>query len=69
MAFLYLTAQVTIYGIEANVVHAERLWPRSLTTDNPTAADLQQLANLTPRRGTVSEDAEEEEEGGPSKEK
>lgn len=59
MAFLYLTAQVTIYGIEANVVHAERLWPRSLTTDNPTAADLQQLANLTRRQRRV--DAEEEE--------
>jgi YihY family inner membrane protein len=56
LAFLYLTARVTIYGIEANVVRAEGLWPRALTNDNLTAADTQQLANLTRRQRRISEE-------------
>jgi YihY family inner membrane protein len=50
LAFLYLAARVTIYGIEANVVRAERLWPRSLTGRNLTVADRAQLVNLGRRQ-------------------
>jgi hypothetical protein len=60
LAFLYLAARVTIYGIEANVVRAEGLWPRSLTNDNLTAADAKQLANLTRRQRRVDEEEKEE---------
>jgi YihY family inner membrane protein len=60
LAFLYLAARVTIYGIEANVVRAEGLWPRSLTKDNLTAADAKQLANLTRRQRRVEEEEKEE---------
>jgi membrane protein len=31
LAWLYLQAQITLYAVEANVVRARRLWPRSLT--------------------------------------
>ncbi len=31
LAWLYLQAQVTLYAVEATVVRARRLWPRSLT--------------------------------------
>ncbi len=37
--WLYLQAQVLVYAIEINVVHARRLWPRSMTGHNLTAAD------------------------------
>jgi uncharacterized BrkB/YihY/UPF0761 family membrane protein len=30
LAWLYLQAEVTLYAVEANVVQARRLWPRSL---------------------------------------
>ena len=47
LAFLYLAARVTIYGIEANVVRAERLWPRSLTGKNLTVADRASYSEST----------------------
>ncbi|HEY3810863.1 MAG TPA: YihY/virulence factor BrkB family protein [Acidimicrobiales bacterium] len=50
LAFLYLAARVTIYGIELNVVRAEQLWPRSLTGQDLTAADRTQLASLARRQ-------------------
>lgn len=31
LAWLYLQAQITLYAVEATVVRARRLWPRSLT--------------------------------------
>jgi YihY family inner membrane protein len=49
LAFLYLASRVTIYGIEANVVYAHRLWPRSVTQRQLTPADERQLTNLTRR--------------------
>jgi YihY family inner membrane protein len=49
LAFLYLTSRLTIYGIEANVVRAHKLWPRSLTTTNLGEADKEQLARLAER--------------------
>jgi membrane protein len=55
LAFLYLAARLTIYGIEANVVKAEHLWPRSLTDKNLTAADRAQLEGLAKREERVEE--------------
>ncbi|MFF2951733.1 YihY/virulence factor BrkB family protein [Kitasatospora sp. NPDC057965] len=42
--WLYLTAQVTVYAAETDVVLARRLWPRSLLQPPLTAADLDVLA-------------------------
>jgi YihY family inner membrane protein len=53
LAFLYLTARLTIYGIEANVVRAQHLWPRSLTNRDLQKADRQQLVNLAKREEAV----------------
>lgn len=39
LSWLYLLAQVFTYAVEVNVVHAYRLWPRSLGGVHPTAAD------------------------------
>jgi YihY family inner membrane protein len=49
LAFLYLTSRLTIYGIEANVVRARKLWPRSLTAANLEEADKEQLTSLAER--------------------
>jgi YihY family inner membrane protein len=49
LAFLYLTARLSIYGIEANVVRARKLWPRSLTAANLEDADKEQLTSLAQR--------------------
>lgn len=37
--WIYLQAQVFTYAVEINVVHAYKLWPRSLTGKTLTAAD------------------------------
>lgn len=50
LAFLYLAARLTIYAIEANVVRARKLWPRSLTKQDLVAADREQLCNLARRQ-------------------
>jgi inner membrane protein YhjD len=39
LSWLYLLAQVFTYAVEVNVVHAYRLWPRSLSGAHPTVAD------------------------------
>ncbi|HSX30473.1 MAG TPA: YihY/virulence factor BrkB family protein [Candidatus Saccharimonadales bacterium] len=39
MFWLYLQAQVLVYAIEINVVHAYKLWPRSITNKPLTRAD------------------------------
>jgi uncharacterized BrkB/YihY/UPF0761 family membrane protein len=49
LAFIYLTARLTLYCAEANVVAAEHLWPRSLLTDAPSDADRRQLENVAKR--------------------
>lgn len=46
LAFIYLMARISILAIEANVVRARHLWPRSLTSENLTPADLRQLEQL-----------------------
>ena len=44
LAWLYLQAQFTLYAVEANVVAARRLWPRSLAPPPLTAEDQRALA-------------------------
>jgi len=46
MAWLYLTANLTMYAAEANVVLARRLWPRSMVQPPLTPADERVLAAL-----------------------
>jgi len=53
LALLYLAARLTIYGIEANVVLAQRLWPRSLSNKKLSDADKEQLINLVRREERV----------------
>jgi membrane protein len=49
LAFIYLTARLTLYCAEANAVAAEGLWPRSLLTDTPSDADRRQLTSMARR--------------------
>jgi membrane protein len=44
LAWLYLQAQFTLYAVEANVVHARRLWPRSLAPPPLTEVDARAYA-------------------------
>ncbi|HET9077678.1 MAG TPA: YihY/virulence factor BrkB family protein [Acidimicrobiales bacterium] len=53
LGFIYLMARITILAVEANVVRARRLWPRSLTSENLTAADLAQLEQLAGKEERV----------------
>jgi uncharacterized BrkB/YihY/UPF0761 family membrane protein len=46
MSWLYLSAQVTLYGAEVNVVRARRLWPRSILQPPLTEADQRALVHL-----------------------
>lgn len=44
IAWLYLQAEATLYAVEASVVHARRLWPRSLFPPPLTEQDRQAYA-------------------------
>jgi uncharacterized BrkB/YihY/UPF0761 family membrane protein len=46
IAFLYLSAQMTVYAAEVNVVRARRLWPRSIVQPPLTPADREVLSSL-----------------------
>jgi YihY family inner membrane protein len=46
LAFLYLSAEVTVYAAEINVVKARHLWPRSIVQPPLTAADREVLSAL-----------------------
>jgi uncharacterized BrkB/YihY/UPF0761 family membrane protein len=46
LAFLYLSAEVTVYAAETNVVKARHLWPRSIVQPPLTAADREVLSAL-----------------------
>jgi YihY family inner membrane protein len=46
MSWLFLGAQVTLYGAEVNVVRARRLWPRSILQPPLTEADQRALIDL-----------------------
>jgi uncharacterized BrkB/YihY/UPF0761 family membrane protein len=61
IAFLYLGAQLTVYAAEVNVVHARRLWPRSLVQPPLTESDrtaLREIAKREERRPEVRVDVE-----------
>jgi len=46
ISWLYLTAQLTLYAAELNVVRARRLWPRSIVQPPLTSADRKTLAAI-----------------------
>jgi hypothetical protein len=46
MSWLYLSAEVTLYGAEVNVVRARGLWPRSILQPPLTEADQRALIDL-----------------------
>jgi membrane protein len=41
LSWFYLQAQITLYAVEISVVHARKLWPRSLFPPPLTVPDLQ----------------------------
>ena len=47
VGFLFLLAKVSLYGAELNPVLSRHLWPRSLVSSDPTAADDQVLRDIT----------------------
>ena len=53
LAFIYLMARISILAIEANVVRARHLWPRSLSNEDMTSADLIQLEQLAGKEERV----------------
>ncbi len=53
LGFIYLMARISILCIEANVVRARGLWPRSLNNENLTRADLVQLEQLAGKEERV----------------
>jgi uncharacterized BrkB/YihY/UPF0761 family membrane protein len=46
LSWLYLGAEVTLYGAEVNVVRARGLWPRSIVQPPLTEADQRALVHL-----------------------
>jgi len=46
MSWLFLSAQVMLYGAEVNVVRGRRLWPRSILQPPLTQADRRALTDL-----------------------
>ena len=65
MGWLYLTAQVTLYAAELNVVRARHLWPRSILQPPLTDADeevLEAIALQEERRPEQNVDVEFEDE-------
>jgi YihY family inner membrane protein len=54
IAFLYLTARLTLYAAEANAVYTNHLWPRSLVSASLSAADRSQVTDLAQREARVS---------------
>lgn len=57
--WIYLQAQVFMYAIEINAVHAYKLWPRSLTAKPLTAAD-QKVYELYAQREAYRPKSEEQ---------
>ena len=53
LAFIYLMARISILAIEANVVRARHLYPRALTNNDLTPADLRQLEQLAGKEERV----------------
>jgi YihY family inner membrane protein len=57
MSWLFLSAQVTLYGAEVNVVRARRLWPRSILQPPLTDADQRALTDLAKQEERRPEEA------------
>jgi uncharacterized BrkB/YihY/UPF0761 family membrane protein len=57
MSWLFLSAQVTLYGAEVNVVRARRLWPRSILQPPLTEADQRALTDLARQEERRPEEA------------
>jgi uncharacterized BrkB/YihY/UPF0761 family membrane protein len=57
MSWLFLSAQVTLYGAEVNVVRARRLWPRSILQPPLTQADQRALIDLARQEERRPEEA------------
>jgi YihY family inner membrane protein len=57
MSWLFLSAQVTLYGAEVNVVRARRLWPRSILQPPLTQADQRALIDLAKQEERRPEEA------------
>lgn len=57
--WIYLQAQVFTYAVEINVVHAYKLWPRSLTGNDLTKAD-EKAMELYAKREAFKPKPEEE---------
>ncbi len=55
MSWFALQATVTVYAIEADVVRARKLWPRSITTPRLTRADKRYLTWATAAEARVPE--------------
>lgn len=61
LALIYLNARITLYCIEASVVHTRRLWPRSLTGRELTDADRRQARDLATREQRLRQEKVEVE--------
>ena len=46
VGFLFLLAKISLYGAELNPVLVRHLWPRAMTSTDPTEADDQVLAGI-----------------------
>jgi YihY family inner membrane protein len=57
MSWLYLSAEVTLYGAEVNAVRARRLWPRSILQPPLTEADRRALVHLAKQEERRPEEA------------
>jgi YihY family inner membrane protein len=57
MSWLYLSAEVTLYGAEVNVVRARGLWPRSILQPPLTEADQRALIDLAKQEERRPEEA------------
>jgi hypothetical protein len=47
VGFLFLLAEISLYGAELNPVLARHLWPRAIVSTDPTPADDQVLRDIT----------------------
>ena len=57
MSWLFLSAQVILYGAEVNVVRARRLWPRIILQPPLTKADQRALTDLAKQEERRTEQA------------
>ena len=67
LTWLYLGAQVTLFGAEMNVVRTRRLWPRALDPDRRMEADeraLRDHARVEERREEETVDVQFGDDGG-----